>query len=239
MRLGVANAAAAVKRTGPERCDTAVFMSNATFAKRTYRLQILIVRELNDAHIFLEQCQPALIDVRREFEASSSKSKRRYYVPFEGRTKFAKRTDAQLKGIYDRYISTGLFEAFLVSSLSRFEAFLCDLLYEFLTIYPLRISERVQGIPACPDITAVDLIRATDKEHLLRDMIRDHLGNVFRQRPKLYMTYLCKLVDVSTDPIFLDFYEIAATRDLVVHNGCVWQVFSAHFGSLSWPTLSD
>jgi hypothetical protein len=26
---------------------------------------------------------------------------------------------------------------------------------------------------------------------------------------------------VSTDPIFLDFYEIAATRELVVHNGCV------------------
>jgi hypothetical protein len=43
-----------------------VFTSNATFAKRTYRLQILIVRELNDAHIFLEQCQPALIDVRRD-----------------------------------------------------------------------------------------------------------------------------------------------------------------------------
>lgn len=79
-------------------------------------------------------------------------------MPFMGRTKFAKRTDAQLKAIYDRYISTGLFEAFLVSSLSRFEAFLSDILYEFLLRQPLRITERVQGIPACPEISAADLI---------------------------------------------------------------------------------
>jgi hypothetical protein len=120
-------------------------MSNPAFAKRVYRLQVLLVRELNDAHIFLEQCQPALTEVRREFEASQSKSKRRYYVPFEGRTKFAKRTDEQLKGIYDRYISIGLFEAFLVSS----------------------------------------------------------------------------LIGVADGPSFLDYYEIAATRDLLVHNSCV------------------
>jgi hypothetical protein len=196
-------------------------MSNPAFAKRVYRLQVLLVRELNDAHIFLEQCQPALTEVRREFEASQSKSKRRYYVPFEGRTKFAKRTDEQLKGIYDRYISIGLFEAFLVSSLSRFEAFLSDLMFEFFTIYPRRITERVQGIPACPEISAVDLISASDKERLLQDLIREHLGNVFRQRPKLYMSYLCKLLGVADGPSFLDYYEIAATRDLLVHNSCV------------------
>jgi hypothetical protein len=35
------------------------------------------------------------------------------------------------------------------------------------------------------------------------------------------MAYLSKLVDVKDDPSFLDYYELAATRDLVVHNGCV------------------
>jgi hypothetical protein len=33
--------------------------------------------------------------------------------------------------------------------------------------------------------------------------------------------YIVKLVDVKNDPSFLDYYEIAATRDLVVHNSCI------------------
>jgi hypothetical protein len=35
------------------------------------------------------------------------------------------------------------------------------------------------------------------------------------------MTYLSAVVSVKVDPSFLDYYEIAATRDLIVHNSSV------------------
>lgn len=196
-------------------------MTNPTFARRIYSLQNGIVRELNNAHIFLEQAQPLLAEAKTKYVNSKSKADRRYYVPSIGRTKFAKRTDAELKAIYNHYLVNGLFESFLVSSLSRFESFLADVLFEFLTHYPLRITERIQGVPACPDISPKDLVVAPDKDRLLQRVINEHLTNVFRQRPSVYMNYVSTLVGIKDDPSFLDYYEIAATRDLVVHNSSV------------------
>ncbi len=196
-------------------------MANPAFAKRVYSLQNQIVRELNNAHIFLEQAQPLLAGAKAKYEKSKSKADRRYYVPFVGRTKFAKRTDAELKAIYNEYISTGLFEAFLIRSLSQFESFLGNVLLEFLVRYPLRITERVQGIPACPDVPVRQLVGATDTDCLLQWALSEHIMNVFRQRPSVYMAYVVRLLGIKDDASFLDYYEIAATRDLIVHNGGV------------------
>jgi len=196
-------------------------MPNLAFAKRVYSLQNRIVRELNNAHIFLEQAEPLLVDTKAKYAGSKSKADRRYDVPSVDRIKFAKRTDAELKAIYDHYISVGLFEAFLVNSVSRFESFLGDVLNEFFAHYPLRLTEKVQGVPQCPDISPKELVEASDKKQLLQSLIREHVGNVFRQRPSIYLPYTAKVLGAKDDPSFLDYYEIAATRDLVVHNSRV------------------
>lgn len=191
---------------------------NEALAQKIYSLQNKIVRELNDVHIFLEQAQPLLFDARARYEGSQTESDRRYYVPSIGKRKFAERTDKELKEIYDRFTSTGLFESFLVRSLSQFESFLADLLIVFLHHYPQRITEVTQGIPACPSVSAKDLMAAQNKEELVRRVLDDHVSNVFRQRPSVYMAYVVKLLSVKNDPSFADYYEVAATRDLVVHN---------------------
>jgi hypothetical protein len=196
-------------------------MPNEALAKRIYSLQNKIVRELNNAHIFLEQAQPLLIEAKAKFENSKSKADRLYYVPSVAHRRYAKRTDPELKDIYAHYTSNGLFEAFLVNSVSQFESFLGDVIIEFLKHYPLRITETVQGMPACPNISPKDLVAATDKDELMQRMFSDHVGNIFRQRPSLYMTYLVKLLSVKNDPSFSDYYEVCATRDLVVHNNGV------------------
>lgn len=193
-------------------------MANEALARTIYSLQNKLVRALNNAHIFLEQAQPLLVEARAKYENSKSKSDRRYYVPAIDRRKYAKRTDSELKAIYDHYTSSGLFESFLVSSVSQFESFLADVLIVFLQYYPQRITESVQGIPACPGISAKDLMAAEDKEELIKRVLMDHVANVLRQRPSLYMVYLAKLVSVKNDPSFTDYFEVAATRDLVVHN---------------------
>lgn len=196
-------------------------MPNEALAKRIYSLQNKIVRELNNAHIFLEQAQPLLVEAKAKYENSRSKADRRYYVPSVDRKKFAKRTDAELKEIYSHYTSSGLFEAFLVNSVSQFESFLADVLVTFLSHYPLRIAETVQGIPVCPSISPRDLVVAPDKDQLLQRVFADHVVNVFRQRPSVYMAYVVKLLSIKNDPSFADYYEVAATRDLVVHNNCI------------------
>jgi hypothetical protein len=215
-------------------------MPNEALARKIYSLQNKIVRELNDAHIFLEQAQPLLLDARARYEGSRSRSDRRYYVPSVDRRKVAKRTDQELKEIYDRYTLTGLFESFLVRSLSQFESFLTDLLITFLDHYPQRITQSVQGIPACPGVGAKDLMAAQNKEELVRRVLTEHVSNVFHQRPSLYMAYVSKLLSVKHDPSFVDYYEVAATRDLVVHNnGIVDALYVEKAGSKARGALGE
>ena len=59
------------------------------------------------------------------------------------------------------------------------------------------------------------------QDDLFRQVVSGHLTSVFRQRPSDYLIYLSKLIGVREDATFLDYYEIAATRDLVVHNNRV------------------
>lgn len=193
-------------------------MPNEKLAREIYRLQNRIVRELNDAHIFLEQAQPLLVEAKDSFEKRNSKLDRRYYVPSIDRRKFAKRTDQELKNIYDKYISFGLFEAFLTNSVSVFESFLADVLFEVFSHYPLKLTIKVPNVPACPTVSVKDVIEAEDKEGIFQNLMEYHLSNVFRQRPTIYMDYISKIVGLKKDPSFRDYYEISATRDLIVHN---------------------
>lgn len=84
-------------------------MANPSFAKSTYKLQNTIVRELNNAHIFLEQIVPVLDDAKTTYSKSKSRKEKRYYVPSTKKGKFAKRTDVELKVIYDQYLNSGLY----------------------------------------------------------------------------------------------------------------------------------
>jgi hypothetical protein len=209
-------------------------------ARGIYSLQNGIVRELNNAHIFLEQALPLLENAKSQYEQSSHKKDRRYYVPSVDRKKFARRTDKELKAIYDGYLASGLCEAFLVRSLSQFENFLGDVLAKVLAEYPQKLTTRVQDIPTCPAVTPVQIVAATDKESLLKALIRDHLSNVFRQRPKSYMTYVTAIVGGQEDASFRDLYEVAATRDLVVHNDSIInQLYMDKAGSKARGGLGD
>lgn len=211
-----------------------------TFAKKMFSLQVRIVRELNNAHIFLEEACPRLTKGRDRLAESTSKAKKRYYVPTAERQKFAKRTDAQVMEIYDQYLAAGLYEAFLVSTLSRFESFLADVLTAFFLAYPMRITQRVQGIPACPQMSAADVINAEDKDQLMSVMVAEHMEQVFRQRPSDYMKYVVEIVGVKDDKSFLDYYEVAATRDLVVHNsGLINELYIQKAGKKARGDIGD
>lgn len=143
-------------------------------------------------------------------------------------------------GIYDQYLAKGLYEAFLVSTLSRFESFLADVLFAFFMRYPLRITQKVGGIPACPEMSAADVIRAEDKDDLVRKMIHQHIEQVFRQRPSMYMRYLVEIIGVEDDKSFLDYYEVSATRDLIVHsNGVINRLYMEKSGEKSRGAIGD
>jgi len=142
-----------------------------------------------------------------------------YYVPSVNEEESTvKRTNAQLKQIYQRFTSNGLYEAFLITAVAHFEAYLADLMVLFLMHNPKRSNESVKDLPPCKTISVFELVDSKDKDALLRSVFVDHANSVFRLSPKLYLEYMVKLISAEACKSTASFCEVAATRDLIVHN---------------------
>ena len=215
--------------------------SRSLLAKRIYRRHLGFVRELRDMYIFLQQGLPLLQDAKDRYAGSSHKKDRRYYIPAVGRRKFARRKDAELKAIFDRYIGRSLYETFLVSGVSQFETFLIDVLSLVLHEYPKSITRKVLDMPACSTVPVDVILDASSREGAIDQMIERHLAAVMYGRPEAYLRYISDLcgIDIS-DSVFQDYIEIKATRDLVVHNDSeINHVYLAKAGSKARGNLGD
>jgi hypothetical protein len=176
------------------------------------------VCELNDIHIFVRQALPLLEEAKATHAASSNKKDRRYYVPSTKRTKFARRTDQELKTIYETFTSRRLYEAFLIAGIGEFENFLARVLREVFRQYPKKLGTSVSGVPACKTASLDTVLASTTVEEVLERTIDEHLRNVFFASPRAYFDYFSKAVGTDiADDAYLDYYELKATRDLLVH----------------------
>lgn len=178
-----------------------------------------IVREVNDIHIFVNQALPLLEEAREPYENSSHKRDRRYYVPSVKRTKFAKRTDNELKNIYERFTEHGLYETFLVSVVSKFEAFLAEVMKEILREYPQKVGASVQGLKPTKEVSTDVLWNSENLQSAIDELIDRHISKVFFASPTVQFAYLSEIAGIDVnDEAFPKFYELKATRDLLVHN---------------------
>ncbi len=203
--------------------------------RRVYRLHLSNVRRLNDTHIFASQSIPVLEEVRDEFRQSKSKRDKRYYVPYKGRAKFAKRTDAELKKIFNKYIDSGLYANLIIASVSQLETFLGDVLRYVIFCYPQKLSTKVKGISISKDVSLDFVVGSNSISEVLEKEIDRRINDVFYASPFLYFEYFKEITGVDTmDEAFEDFIEIKATRDLLVHNtGKVNQLYLSKAGGMA------
>lgn len=213
-------------------------MANKTLAKKIYSKQNEIVREINNAHIFLEQVSPLLADARDVYAKSKTKKDKKYYVPSAKTSRYAMRTDKELQEIYKHYMERGLFEVFLVDLVAKFEWFLSDVFVEFFSHYPKRMLGSFKDIPNIGKIELSSVIDANGKDDLVKKVIFGYVGGILRQRPDVYMPYASSLFDMDKNKKFDNYYEICATRDLIVHgSGVINDIYLKKAGKKSRGNL--
>lgn len=194
-------------------------MNDLPLARKIYRLHTALVRKLNDVHIFVQQSFPLLKEARSNYEVSTHKKDRRYYVPTVGRKKYARRKDRELREIYSRFLSTELFENLIVTAVSHFEFFLFSVLQIVLLAYPKKLTLNVQGIDTNREIPLEVVLNADSLETAVREVIDRQMISLSYASPRTYLLYFNKVTGVDTsDPAFLVYVEIKATRDVIIHN---------------------
>ena len=206
-----------IPQTQPD--DATVSNSGATLAERIRKRQAALVRELNDQHIFVQQALPVLEKSQRERAKSKDESDRRYVVPSRKKKGVARRTDAEVKRIYDAFLDRELFATSLIAAVSRTEAFVFDVLRMVLVEYPQKLAISVQGNRGDLSVQLSDVLSAKALVDLTNSMIDRRLNAASYATPRDYLTYFEAVTGIGVAGADFDsFVEIKATRDLLVHN---------------------
>lgn len=194
-------------------------MKNPQLVKQATRLHTAFTRQLNDDFIFLAQIRPLLVRAPKAFKNKEKNALNPFLVPssYAGDSEVG-RSEAQLKEIYKKYQSHGMYEVFLVAAVAHFESFLSDLMVLFLSHNPLRSNVNVQGIALPKPFPIEQLVKQSSLEEALLITFKTQAESVFRAKPELYLQYMRELTSVDDIASAADFVEIAATRDLLVHN---------------------
>jgi len=216
-------------------------MANISLSRQVYDLHLAFVRKINDVHIFVQQAIPLLREARDTYESSSHNKDRRYYVPSIGKTKFARRTDKELKLVYERFITGELYENLIVTAISQFESMLFEVLGLIIRSYPQKLTLNVQGIQVERNVPIELLLQSDNLEKLLAEVIRRKITAIAYASPKAYLEYLNNVAGIKTsDPAFLDYIEIKATRDVIIHNaGVINNVYLQKTGDKSRGKIGD
>ena len=209
-------------------------MARSLIAIQVNRLHLAFVNKIDDTHIFAQQSIPLLEIFRSELTDSKSREHHRYFVPTvksRGGTP-QKRSDKELKEIYDRFIYRELYENLIVTAVSQFESYLFEVLRIVISAYPMKLALSIRGGEATREIPLNLLLNANSLSEVIARVIERRLNEVSYASPKEYLEYLGKIAGIdTTDPAFLDYIEIKATRDLLIHNsGFINEIYLSKVG---------
>ncbi len=193
-----------------------------TLVERIYQRHLRLYRELNDIHIFVSKTVPLLASAAKASAANVSDvdDDLTFWVPGKhGKNGVAKRNPKELTSLFKRFSKNELYENLLVSSVSRFEFYLSDAIGAFLEHSPKKLTVGPKGGDSGKQVTVQLVVDSNSLEDLIRDVIEQRLQAIFHAEPKEYFTYFNAVSELGiTQEQFGSFFEIKATRDLIVHN---------------------
>lgn len=197
-------------------------MKKQTLDKRIYQHHLDIVKELNNSHIFIQRTRDILLNEISQIKDEKADTDKTYNVPSRKGKLFSKeafRTDKELKGLLKEIAERDLFENFIVTNVSKFESYLFKTLAEVIYEYPEKLGVNVNGIKAYKTVPIDFVMGSQSIEELIKKVIIDRISGISYATPQQYLQFFQEVTGCKThDEEFVDYIEIKATRDLLVHN---------------------
>lgn len=142
------------------------------------------------------------------------------HVPSKiSQTRQISRTPEQVKNIIQRAQSIDLYYSIYVSIVAQVEDFFSFLVYSILKADSRRIKGSASGVETLKKIDIEEVIDALDKDEIIEKIIRKNIITIFYASPQRQKDYFEKVLGVKIDDCYWDdWFEIKATRDIIVHN---------------------
>lgn len=189
--------------------------------ERIYKRHLHLFRELNDIHIFVSYAVPLLITVatNTSFSDAAPDEDLSFKVPGKsGKTGIAKRNQKELKSLFKRFSQSELYENLLVSSVSRFEFYLADIIGAYLRYAPKKLTVGPKGGDSEKQVSVQIVVDSESLDELIDGVIEQRVHAIFYAEPEAYCAYFNAVSELGISlEEFRPFFEIKATRDLIVH----------------------
>lgn len=191
----------------------------------------ILIKKLNDMHIFIYQAISLLLDYKNNYQKSKG-SLNKYYVPSLKKKSFTLRSDKDLKETYDQFINRSLYENFIVTSVSQFEAFLVYVLKLIILNYPHKLSISAKNTDSNKKVDLDIILESSDKEEIISRMINERVNQISYLPPNDYLQYFKNVTGINiSKKEFHNYVEIKATRDLLIHNsGIINHIYLSKVG---------
>lgn len=191
-------------------------MTPTDLSKKIGLLRTKHQKSLNNIYIWTSFARNALNVAKND---AAFLSQTRLKVPSKVRGKEIIRTVPQLKEIAEVAVAWEIYYSVFVYAVAQVEAFFGDALFEILNFDSRRLQTRVKGIDHINKIDVSDIIKASSREEIVASIIEKELASLFYAAPSLQMEYFQKVAAISLpDELVLQWLEIKATRDIIVHN---------------------
>lgn len=215
-----------------------------TIVEDIYRRHLRLYRELNDLHIFASRTSPLLKAAAEEHKGEFIDPDEDIAIPVpgkNGRRGIAKRNATELSALLKRFANEELFANLLVTAVSRFEFYLSDVLGEYLRRSPEKLLRGPKGGDSGKPVALQSIIDANSLEELYEELIEQRVQSIFYAEPREYCAYFNAISELGiSEKTFEAFFEVKATRDLIVHNSLlVNELYKKKAGSLSRGEVGD
>ncbi|MDP1563582.1 MAG: hypothetical protein Q8M16_19560 [Pirellulaceae bacterium] len=218
--------------------------STSTIVHDVYKRHIRLYRDLNDIQIFVSQIVPFLKNAAEEYRGKFVNSKEDITIVVPGkraRSGVANRNATELSVLFKRYANEELYSNLLVTSVSKFETYLSDVMAEFLWRAPKKLTVGPKGGDSKKEIPIQLAVESKNLPDLFRQLIELRLQVVFHAEPKEYCNYFNAISELGIlEEQFQPFFEIKASRDLIVHNSLeVNELYLKKAGPLSRGSIGE
>lgn len=196
-----------------------------TIVELIHNRHLSLYKDLNEIQIFISEITPLLESATIEYKEVfiDPDDGASYIIQKErGSERAARRNYIKLSSLFKRFVNRDLYENFLVSSVSRFEFYLSDVIREFLRASSTKLSLGLKGGESKKQFPVQLVANSNNLNELTEKIIDCRLQAIFYAKPKDYCAYFKAVSELDIFPEqFAAFFEIKATRDLIVHNSLV------------------
>ncbi len=221
-----------------------VTKKSRTLVEEINRRHLRLYRELNDLHIFASRTSPLLKEAAEEHKGEfidldediANSVPRKHDHPG-----IAKRNSTELSALLKRFANEELFANLLVTAVSRFEFYLTDVMGEYLRRSPEKLLRGPKGGDSTRVVQLQSVLESASLAELYEELIEQRTQAILYAEPKEYCTYFNAISELGlTEKDFEKFFEVKATRDLVIHNSLlVNELYKKKAGALSRGNIGD